>query len=331
MTHPNNVLFQTGSALPLIPACEHFAGNEKFIRKAVALQLSLKVQFDVTCDCEDGAPTGQEHEHALMVGKLMAELSSSKNRLGVRIHDPRHQACHDDVDILITEAGQNISYLTIPKPLGYDDAVRTVEYIHNVAAKSGVPTPPIHILIETQSALSEVFQIASIAGLQGLTFGLLDFVSDHQGAVPASAMRSPNQFAHQLISRAKTEVGAAALRYGLIATHNPCLEIQDRSVAFNDAKTARDSYGYMRMYSIHPSQIESIISGMQPSEDEIETAGEILLAAQAADWGPISHRNEMHDRASYRYFWNLLQRAHVNGTPISTEAKNSFFNKFFKE
>ena len=285
----------------------------------------MEVQFDVTCDCEDGAPTGQEHEHAVMVGKLIAELGSPKNRLGVRIHDPIHQACYDDIDILVTEAGKNISYLTIPKQLGYDDAARTVEYIQNLAAKSGVPAPPLHILIETQSALSEVFQIASIEGLQGLTFGLLDFVSDHQGAVPASAMRSPNQFAHQLISRAKTEVAAAALRYGLIATHNPCLEIQDRSVAFNDAKTARNNYGYMRMYSIHPSQIESIISGMRPSEDEIETAGEILLAAQAADWGPISHKNEMHDRASYRYFWHLLQRAHVNGAPISTAAKNSFF------
>ncbi|MDC1311769.1 aldolase/citrate lyase family protein [Burkholderiales bacterium] len=325
VTHPNNALFQTGSALPLIPACEHFAGNEKFIRKAVNLQLSMEVQFDVTCDCEDGAPTGEEYEHAVMVGKLIAELGGSKNRLGIRIHDPMHQACHDDVDILMTEAGQNISYLTIPKPLGYDDAARTVEYIQKIATKNGVPTPPIHILIETQSALSEVFQIASIDGLEGLTFGLLDFVSDHRGAVPASAMRSPNQFAHQLTSRAKVEVAAAALRYGLIATHNPCLEIQDRSVAFNDAKTARDNYGYMRMYSIHPSQIESIVSGMQPSEDEIETAGDILLAAQSANWGPISHNNEMHDRASYRYFWNLLQRANINGASISPAAKNAFF------
>jgi citrate lyase subunit beta/citryl-CoA lyase len=167
MAHPDSVLFQTGSALPLIPACEHFAGNEKFIRKAVTLQSSMQAKFDVTCDCEDGAPAGQEHEHAVMVGKLISELGSSKNRLGVRIHDPMHQSCYEDVDILLAEAGQNIAYLTIPKPLGYDDAARTVDYISAAAAKNGVPTPPIHILIETQSALSEVFQIASIAGLEG--------------------------------------------------------------------------------------------------------------------------------------------------------------------
>ena len=325
MIHPDSALFQTGSALPLIPVCEHFAGNEKFIRKAVTLQSSMQVRFDVTCDCEDGAPAGQEHEHALMVGKLVAELGGPKNRLGVRIHDPMHKACHDDVDIIVAEAGQNIAYLTIPKPLGYDDAARTVEYINKAAAKNGVPTPPLHILIETQSALSEVFQIASLEGLEGLTFGLLDFVSDHQGAVPATAMRSPGQFTNQLISRAKAEVAAAALRHGLIATHNPCLEIKDQSVALEDAKTARDSYGFMRMYSIHPSQIESIISGMQPNESEIERAAQILIAAQAADWGPIMHNNEMHDRASYRYFWDLLKRANINGKSINTAAKNLFF------
>jgi citrate lyase subunit beta/citryl-CoA lyase len=79
------------------------------------------------------------------------------------------------------------------------------------------------------------------------------------------------------------------------------------------------------MYSIHPSQIESIVSGMRPNENEIERAAEILIAAQLADWGPILHDNEMHDRASYRYFWNLLQRAHVNGAPIKATAKNLFF------
>jgi len=37
------------------------------------------------------------------------------------------------------------------------------------------------------------------------------------------------------------------------------------------------------------------------------------------------HNNEMHDRASYRYFWDLLKRANINGKPINTAAKNLFF------
>lgn len=325
MTHPSSVLFQTGASLPIIPACEHFAGNEKFIRKASELQRGSATQFDVTCDCEDGAPTGQEREHAQMVAKLIQSLAEPKYRMGVRIHDPLHASCRDDIDVLMAEAGDKISYLAIPKPIGHSDAAKTVDYVKQVALRNGVAVPPIHILIETQSALHEVFEIASIDGLQGLIFGLLDFVSDHQGAIPASAMRSPVQFSHQLISRAKAEIAAAALRYGLIATHNPCLEIKDPNVAFEDATIARNNYGYLRMYSIHPSQIDSIVTAMQPKESEIERAAQILTAAQQANWGPISHNNEMHDRASYRFFWDLLQRAYVTGAPIDNDTKELFF------
>ena len=37
--------------------------------------------------------------------------------------------------------------------------------------------------------------IAATPWVQVLDFGLMDFVSGHHGAIPASAMRSPGQFA----------------------------------------------------------------------------------------------------------------------------------------
>jgi citrate lyase subunit beta / citryl-CoA lyase len=27
-------------------------------------------------------------------------------------------------------------------------------------------------------------------------------------------------------------------------------------------------------------------------------------------WAPIQHRQALHDRASYRYFWQVIERAH---------------------
>lgn len=325
MQHPSQVLFEAGPALPTIPACEHFAGNEKFINKAIELQASSDLNFDITCDCEDGAPSGKEEEHAQMVAKIIAGVNPDKHRMGVRIHDPLHQHCKNDIDILLTNAGNNIAYLTIPKPLGYSDAAKTVDYARQVADKAGVALPPIHILIETQSALAEVFEIAEIPGLQGIVFGLLDFVSDHQGVVPSSTMRSPGQFSHRLITRAKAEITAAALKNGLVATHNPCLEIKDESVPREDARIAREEYGFMRMYSIHPGQIRPIIESMQPNQSEIVRASEILLAAQQANWGPISHNGEMHDRASYRYFWNILKQAKTTSAALSEAVENAFF------
>jgi citrate lyase subunit beta/citryl-CoA lyase len=52
---------------------------------------------------------------------------------------------------------------------------------------------------------------------------------------------------------------------------------------------------------------------MAPSEAQIDQASQIILAAQAADWAPISHAGQLHDRASYRFFWHLIERAHQTG------------------
>ena len=81
----------------------------------------------------------------------------------------------------------------------------------------------------------------------------------------------------------------------------------------------------MRMYSIHPGQIRPIIESMQPNQSEIVRASEILLAAQQANWGPISHNGEMHDRASYRYFWNILKQAKTTSAALSEAVENAFF------
>jgi citrate lyase subunit beta/citryl-CoA lyase len=50
-----------------------------------------------------------------------------------------------------------------------------------------------------------------------------------------------------------------------------------------------------------------------------------LLAAQEAAWGPIQWQGKLHDRASYRYYWEVLARAHAMGMDIPDAAKQRFF------
>jgi citrate lyase subunit beta/citryl-CoA lyase len=79
------------------------------------------------------------------------------------------------------------------------------------------------------------------------------------------------------------------------------------------------------MWSIHPNQILPIIEAMRPDFSEVQAASEILVAAQDTDWGPIQHEGKLHDRASYRYYWELLERAQVTGMALPDEAKSRFF------
>jgi len=54
-------------------------------------------------------------------------------------------------------------------------------------------------------------------------------------------------------------------------------------------------------------------------------AAAILVAAQDAAWGPIQQEGKLHDRASYRYYWELLQRAQATGMDIPADARQRFF------
>ncbi len=74
------------------------------------------------------------------------------------------------------------------------------------------------------------------------------------------------------------------------------------------------------MWSIHPDQIRPILDAYAPNADEVDDALQILLAARAQNWGPIRHNNKLHDRASYRYYWTLLQKARHSGQKLPDSA-----------
>jgi citrate lyase subunit beta/citryl-CoA lyase len=153
MTHPKEALFESGKSLPIIPTCEHFAGSEKLILKGFEMQKKLGPVFDITCDCEDGAETGKEVEHANMIVRVVNSDANPYGMAGTRIHDHSHPDWRQDVDILVNGAGEKLAYITLPKSTCYEDAKTQIEYIQAVAKKAGIKREiPIHVLIETHGA-----------------------------------------------------------------------------------------------------------------------------------------------------------------------------------
>jgi len=326
MRHPRDVLFAGEKPFPILPAVDHYAGSEKLMKKALQLQNELGPIFDITCDCEDGAHAGAEREHAEMAAALIMSDDNRFNRVGARIHDVTHAHWRQDLEILVGIAGTRLPFITLPKPCSAADVATQIAALREIEAKHGVDRRiPVHVLIETHGALREVWDIAALPGVESLDFGLMDFVSGHHGAIPGSAMKSPGQFEHPLIARAKCEITAAALANGVVPSHNVTTELQDIDYIRNDALRARREFGYLRMWSIHPNQIVPIVEAMRPDFSEVEAATEILIAAQDTDWGPIQHAGKLHDRASYRYYWELLDRAQVTGMDIPPAAKERFF------
>jgi len=104
------------------------------------------------------------------------------------------------------------------------------------------------------------------------------------------------------------------------------LDLKNAEITYNDASRARHEFGFQRMWSIYPTQIQAIVDAMKPNYGEVSDAANILLEAQIADWGPIQYAGELHDRATYRYFWEVLQKAKLTGVDIPAAALAAFFS-----
>lgn len=316
--HPSEVLFQGTHAPVSIPVCDHYAGSEKLMRKSLALQQELGPLFDITFDCEDCAAAGSERQHAQLVAQLINSTDNRFGRIGARVHDCASEFFEQDLELICGAAAERLAYLVLPKVESATQVADAISMVNRLCGERG--QLPIHVLIETHGALEQVRAIAALPQVECLSFGIMDFVSAHHGAIPAAAMRSPGQFTHPLVVRAKLEISAACHAHGKVPSHNVTTEIKDTAVVANDANRAGAEFGYTRMWSIHPDQIKPILKSMSPRSSEVNEAAQILVEARSADWGPIKHNGKLHDRASYRYYWTIIQRAKQSGVTLPENA-----------
>ena len=132
MQHPRDILLGSQCGAAGLPVCDHYSGVEARMRKSLALQAEMSEEFgacvfDVTLDCEDGAPVGGEVDHANMVVVLAnTAYAAMKNvahgikpRVAVRVHAVDHPAFEQDVEIIVGDAAASLCHLIFPrwKPL----------------------------------------------------------------------------------------------------------------------------------------------------------------------------------------------------------------------
>lgn len=322
--HPRDILLGAQARTGMLPVCDHYSGVEARMRKSLQLQAEMAEEFgacvfDVTLDCEDGAPVGGEREHAGLVTQLAREAAPGA-RVAVRVHPVDHPAFDEDIATIAGGAGDRLAHVMVPKVESPADVARAAAALDAAGARD----LPVHVLIESPGAVHRAFDIAAHPRVQSLSFGLMDFVSAHGGAIPSAGMGVQGQFTHPLVVRAKLEIASAAHAHGKVPSHGVVTEFKDREAFSAAARRAAHEFGYTRMWSIHPDQIRPILEAFAPTSDEIHKATQILRAAADAGWAPISFDGKLEDRASYRYYWQVLERAHATGRPLPEDARPWF-------
>ena len=230
MQHPRDVLLGAQAAAGVLPVCDHYSGVEPRMRKSLQLQAEMSQEFgacvfDVTLDCEDGAPVGGEADHAALVVSLLLAAAPGA-RVAARVHAIDHPAFEADIATIVGQAGHRLSHLMIPKVESAADVQRVVKALADVGSAAAAALP-LHVLIESPLAVHNAFEIAGQPRVQSLSFGLMDFVSSHNGAIPAEAMGSSGQFSHPLVLRAKLDIASACHAHGKVPSHCVVTEFSD--------------------------------------------------------------------------------------------------------
>ena len=314
--HPRSVLLGAQARTGILPVCDHYSGIPSRMVQSLELQEELTREFgacvmDVTLDCEDGAPVGREAAHAALVAELVANSAKSA-RVAVRVHAHDHPAFAEDVRILLLRGGDKLRHIMLPKIESLENVDRAAQQIDAAGGRH----IPLHVLLESPLAVSRAYAIASHPRVASISFGLMDFVSSHAGAIPSEAMQVDGQFSHPLVVRAKLQIASACHAYGKTPSHCVVTEFKDDQAIARAATQAARQFGYTRMWSIHPSQVRPILAAFSPDESAVQQAAEIIEAGYIVDWAPINHNNRLHDRASYRFYWHVLERAHATGKAL---------------
>lgn len=315
-------LLGIGKRNKILPVCDHYAATESAIVKSLALQSSMGPVFDISLDLEDGGGHGSESQNRELVRDALNSAENGYDRVGVRIHGLDTEHWQDDIDAIVGPAGKSPAYITIPKVTS-DRTIEVVDsYIHDRAKANGsIKTVPLHVMVENMCGLMKVEKFASHPSVECISFGMLDFVSSFGGAIPETAMRSPGQFNHPLLREAKVRISLACHAHGIVPSHSLTLDFGNSEAVSQDAKLAREEFGYLRMWSIHPTQIEPILQAFRYENQELSEAVDILLQAKRKNWVPIKFQDSMHDLATYRMLWTKIRIALMQGSKLPDQVE----------
>jgi len=272
---------------------------------------------EVFMDLEDSvAPLAKEEARANIV-QALKEGDWTGKTVVVRVNGVYTKWCADDVREVVSNAGELIDCLMIPK-VEYgtdvsfvDNLLRMIEDTVGLDARIG-----LELQIETATGLRNIHDIAAASPrAETLIFGPAD-MSASLGLPTVTAGLPmpgyPGDHWHHVLST----ILIAARHAGLQAIDGPYLVIRDLD-GFREMAQRSRALGYDGKWALHPGQIDVLNEVFTPTQDEFDKAEAMLEAYRHATevehTGAVMFGNEMIDEASRKMAEQLAIRGRAAG------------------
>jgi malyl-CoA/(S)-citramalyl-CoA lyase len=314
------------TAIPARPSrAIHFfdPSNEKMAAKVPQMVGQVDVLLG---NLEDAVKADNKEAARAGLVKIAQETDFAPTQLWTRINALDSPWVLDDLTTLVTEIGDKLDVIMVPKVQGAEDIQYVDRLLAQLEAKAQLQRPIlVHAILETARGMVNVEEICGASPrMQGLSLGPADLAADRRmkttrvgGGHPGYVVRedpNPDQPAatrpahqqdlwHYTIARM---VDACAM-HGIYPYYGPFGDISDVTACEDQFRNAF-LLGCVGAWSLHPKQIEIANRVFSPSVEDIRHARRVV-AAMGDGTGAVMLDGKMEDDASLKQCLVLVELA----------------------
>jgi malyl-CoA/(S)-citramalyl-CoA lyase len=266
---------------------------------------------------EDAVQADRKEAARLGLVQIAKNTDFGTTQLWTRVNSLDSPWILDDLVTLVTEIGDKLDVIMIPKVEGVEDIHYVDRLLAQLEAKAGLQRPIlVHALLETASGVANVDEIAAASPrMQGLSLGPADLAASRRmkttrvgGGHPDYLVRADpvdgdingerpifqQDLWHYTISRMVDACAAAEI----LPYYGPFGDIAD-VVACEDQFRNAFLLGCVGAWSLHPAQIAIARKVFSPSAADVQWARKVL-AAMGDGTGAVMIDGKMQDDATVK-------------------------------
>jgi malyl-CoA/(S)-citramalyl-CoA lyase len=267
--------------------------NEKMAAKAP----DMAAQADILLgNLEDAIPADNKEAARAGLVKVGKEADLGGTPLWTRVNSLDSPWCLDDISTLVTEIGDKLEVIMVPKVEGPWDIHYVDRLLAQLEARAGLTRPIlIHALLETAQGVVHVEEIAAASPrMQGMSFGPADLAASRRmkttrvgGGHPGyRVIEDPDpenpdaprpDFQQDPWHYSIARMVDACTMNGLLPFYGPFGDIKD-TVACEYQFRSAFLLGCVGAWSLHPAQIAIAKKVFSPPVDEVLFAKKVLEA-----------------------------------------------------
>ena len=296
--------------------------NPKMVAKIPELAPKVDVLLG---NLEDAIPAANKEAARSGLVAVAQAKQYGDTQLWVRVNDLGSPWVLDDLTLLVTEAGEQLDVVMVPKVEGPEDIHYVDRLLAQLEAKAGISRPlQVHAILETARGVANVEEICGASPrMQGISLGPADLAANRRmkttrvgGGHPGYLVRedpkaddSPRQvFQQDLWHYTVGRMVDACAMHGIYPYYGPFGDIQDVTACEDQFRNAY-LLGCVGAWSLHPVQVEIAKRVFSPDPAEVAWAKRVVAEMGEDGRGAVMIDGKMQDDATYKQCKVVLELA----------------------